>query len=99
MIQECSDHVEHLIGEKPIEILYTKINNYYMPHCLDESIQKHSPWELFRLQGENKMWYTGAFTCQDLTQSIINYNHKLLDKYDFDNISGEIEQNFKATEE
>jgi len=72
--------------ENPVKILHTKINNQYLPHCTSEDIKEGTPWKLFNMQGENQMWYTSALTCFDLTQSIINYNHKLLDQYDFDNM-------------
>ncbi len=75
------EHVKGIVGEEVDEIVTSKINNYYLPHCSDKDISAGVPWELFRLQGENKIWFTSAFTCFDLTQSIICYNMKLLDKY------------------
>lgn len=78
-----SDQVEFLIGERIKEIVHTKINNKYLPHCSVEDIKAGVPWEIFKLQGENKIWFTSAFTCFDLTQAIINYNMKLLDEYEF----------------
>ena len=79
-----------MTGEKPTQVLCTKINNYYFPHSSIDDLSEGIPWQLKRLQGENKMFYTSAFTCFDLTQAIMHYNMALLDKYDFDNICGSL---------
>ena len=70
------------------EIIHTKTYNTYFPHCSHTSIKEGYPWIMFSIQGENKMWFTGASVTMDITRAIINYNHMLLDQYDFDNICG-----------
>jgi len=74
--------IQFLTNEDDVTKIHSKINNYYLPHCSPEDVKAGIPWELFKLQGENKMWFTSAITSFDLTQAIINYNMKLLDQYD-----------------
>lgn len=71
---------------KDIEVINTEVTSTYFPHFNNKAIEKGYPWKLFKLQGENKMWFVGASSTFDLTFSIVNYNHKLLDQYDFGNM-------------
>lgn len=66
--KEMEAHIKMAINnQEPYEIVHQKINNYYMPQCSYQDIKDGVPWELFKLQGQNKMWFTSAFTCMDLT--------------------------------
>jgi hypothetical protein len=84
-VMEIEESVNEQIGfltkEKVNETIATRINNQYLPHCSADDVKAGVPWQLFNLQGENKMWFTGAVASFDLTSSIICYNVKLLDQY------------------
>ena len=82
--QKVAKQLEYIYKKKVVKMLHSKINNGYLPHCSHKDIGGRTPWQLFHLQGEHKMWITGAITSFDLTQSIINCNRKLLDSVNLD---------------
>ena len=77
--KSVAEQIECICKKKVVAMLHSKINNKYLPHCSHQDIADGIPWQLFHLQGENKIWITGAITSFDLTQSIVHYNRKLMD--------------------
>ena len=68
-------------NRKILKKLHTETFYKYYPHFSAENLINGVPWELFRLQGDRKMWFVGGLPTFDTTDSILQYNMKLLAQY------------------
>jgi len=75
LIKKISIH--NVDKDKIIQTFPLIKNTDYFLQFSDAAILDSAPWNLIRVQGENKMWFTSAFASFDKTYSILKYNYKI----------------------
>ena len=65
------------MGAKKLEILHS-ISWDYFYRWSPEEMEAGRLWDVFRLQGSNGIWYSGASVSHESIRSVMEYNNLLL---------------------
>uniref|UniRef100_A0A7S3Z058 Amine oxidase domain-containing protein n=1 Tax=Lotharella globosa TaxID=91324 RepID=A0A7S3Z058_9EUKA len=71
--------IEDLRNWQENDIRVFKMMNWqYFPHFPQEAINKGYPWEIRKMQGENRTWYIGSSVCFESLHDCVRHNLDLM---------------------
>ena len=70
-------HYQEGFNATDVEILQTISWRYFPKWSLSE-IEQGRHWQVFGIQGKNKLWYAGSSVCFESVRSVMEYNKLLI---------------------
>lgn len=79
MLKKCLNSLNDLHVDHPV--IEDQFVWDYFPHFDNNAIQAGYPWKILSEQGTKHSWYIGSSVCFETINTLMNYNHLMIDKY------------------
>eukprot|EP00092_Neocalanus_flemingeri_P089300 GFUD01112994.1.p1 GENE.GFUD01112994.1~~GFUD01112994.1.p1 ORF type:complete len:612 (-),score=92.37 GFUD01112994.1:186-2021(-) len=75
--EKTRDHFINGFNVTHLEFLET-VSWSYLPRWTPEEVVEGRHWDVFKMQGQNRIWYAGVSASYESVRSVVSYNNRLL---------------------